>query len=51
MGRLKYPVPPTQARKLCALGTPARYGLGEQTLTDASVRDTWEVPRAAVHLS
>ncbi|WP_194924822.1 2OG-Fe(II) oxygenase [Catenulispora pinisilvae] len=51
VGRLKYPVTAAQARKLCALGAPARYGRGEQTLTDASVRDTWEVPRAAVHLS
>ncbi|MBS2532950.1 2OG-Fe(II) oxygenase [Catenulispora sp. NF23] len=50
-GRLKYPVTAAQARKLCALGTPARYGRGERTLTDASVRDTWEVPRTAVHLS
>ncbi|MEY9934282.1 hypothetical protein ABH926_008947 [Catenulispora sp. GP43] len=51
VGQLKFPVTPAQARKLCALGTAARYGRGEQTLTDASVRDTWEVPKAAVEVS
>ena len=45
---VKFPVTPAQARKLRGLGTPARYGLGEQTLTDASVRDTWEIPKDSV---
>ena len=39
---------PTEACKLRALGAPARYGLGEQTLTDLSVRDTCEVPKEQV---
>ena len=50
VGPVKFPVTPTQARKLRALGAPARYGLGEQTLTDASVRDTWEIPQRSVDI-
>ena len=29
---------------------PARFGRGEQTLTDRTVRDTWEVPRELVRV-
>ena len=49
-GAVEFPITPTQVGRLRALGAPARYGLGEKTLTDASVRDTWEIPRAAVHV-
>ncbi|WP_194813647.1 2OG-Fe(II) oxygenase [Nocardia sp. XZ_19_385] len=48
VGRLELPVPPGQARRLCEVARPARYGLREQTLLDANVRDTWEVPRERV---
>ena len=37
-----------KARKLLGLGQPARFGRGEETLTDPEVRDTWEVPRRLV---
>lgn len=43
-GRAKFPVTPAKARKLITLGKPARFGRGEDTLTDPEVRDTWEVP-------
>lgn len=43
-GRAKFPVTPAKARKLITLGTPARFGRGEDTLTDPGVRDTWEIP-------
>ncbi|MCL2584909.1 MAG: 2OG-Fe(II) oxygenase, partial [Streptosporangiales bacterium] len=43
-GRTAFPVTPAQARKLIALGQPARFGRGEETLTDPKVRDTWEIP-------
>jgi predicted 2-oxoglutarate/Fe(II)-dependent dioxygenase YbiX len=46
-GPVRMPVTPARARKLLALGQPASFGRGEQTLTDAEVRDTWEVP---IHL-
>lgn len=48
VGRLELPVPPSQARRLCEVARPARYGLRDQTLLDANVRDTWEVPRERV---
>jgi 2-oxoglutarate-Fe(II)-dependent oxygenase superfamily protein len=47
-GPVKFPVTPAKARKLIGLGQPARFGRGEETLTDASVRDTWEIPRELV---
>src|SRR5580693_1097781 len=43
-GRVAFPVTPAKARKLLGLGQPARFGRGEQTLTDPEVRDTWEIP-------
>ena len=43
-GRAKFPVTPAKARKLIILGKPARFGLGEDTLTDPEVRDTWDIP-------
>lgn len=48
VGRLASPVSAAQARKLIRLGTPARFGRGEQTLTDPAVRDTWEIPKGLV---
>ncbi|WP_169813373.1 2OG-Fe(II) oxygenase [Nocardia vaccinii] len=44
IGRLRFPVTPAQARQLRDITRPARYGLGEQTLLDPSVRDTGEIP-------
>jgi hypothetical protein len=43
-GRAKFPVTPAKARKLITLGKPARFGRGQDTLTDPEVRDTWEIP-------
>lgn len=40
VGPIKLPVTSVQARQLVAIARPARYGRGEQTLTDARVRDT-----------
>jgi predicted 2-oxoglutarate/Fe(II)-dependent dioxygenase YbiX len=37
-----------KARRLIALSQPARFGRGEETLTDLQVRDTWEIPRHLV---
>jgi predicted 2-oxoglutarate/Fe(II)-dependent dioxygenase YbiX len=47
-GPVRLPVTPAKARKLLSLGQPARFGRGEQTLTDPDVRDTWEIPRHLV---
>jgi predicted 2-oxoglutarate/Fe(II)-dependent dioxygenase YbiX len=47
-GPVRFPVTPAKARKLASLGQPARFGRGEQTLTDPDVRDTWEIPKHLV---
>jgi len=47
-GHVKFPVTPAKARKLAGLGQPARFGRGEQTLTDPDVRATWEIPKHLV---
>ncbi|HEX3492700.1 MAG TPA: 2OG-Fe(II) oxygenase [Streptosporangiaceae bacterium] len=47
-GNVRLPVTPAKARKLLSLGQPARFGRGEQTLTDPDVRDTWEIPKHLV---
>jgi predicted 2-oxoglutarate/Fe(II)-dependent dioxygenase YbiX len=47
-GQVRFPVTPAKARKLFGLGELARFGRGEQTLTDPDVRDTWEIPRRLV---
>jgi hypothetical protein len=44
VGQIRLPVRAPQARKLCDVARPACFGVGEQTLTDDSVRDTWEIP-------
>jgi hypothetical protein len=48
-GTAKFPVTPAKARKLIGLGLPARFGRGEETVTDLAVRDTWEIPKHLVH--
>ena len=43
VGVVQAPVRAPLAKKLIAVGRPAKFGRGEQTLTDTSVRDTWEI--------
>jgi hypothetical protein len=47
-GPVRLPVTPAKARKLIGLGMPARFGRGEETVTDLDVRDTWEIPKHLV---
>ena len=47
-GSVRFPVTPAKARKLLGLGQPARFGRGEETLSDPDVRDTWEIPKHLV---
>jgi predicted 2-oxoglutarate/Fe(II)-dependent dioxygenase YbiX len=51
VGSIAFPVSSAQARELLGLGEPARFGRGEETLTDPGVRDTWEIPKKLVHAS
>ncbi len=39
VGPITLPVPVRQAKELCLISRPARFGKGEQTLLDARVRD------------
>jgi hypothetical protein len=50
VGPISLPVSVEQAKKLCLLSRPARFGKGEQTLLDAKVRDTWEIPKSRVKI-
>ena len=43
VGAVQTPVRAPLAKKLIAVAQPAKFGRGEQTLTDTSVRDTWEI--------
>ena len=48
VGPIELPVTEAQARRLCEIARPARYGSGELTLLDPAVRDTWEIPKSRV---
>src|SRR5438034_6534818 len=48
VGPIALPVSVGQAKQLCLIGRPARFGKGEQTLLDAGVRDTWEIPKSRI---
>lgn len=50
VGPIALPVSVRQAKQLCLIGRPARFGKGEQTLLDAKVRDTWEIPKSRIKI-
>ncbi len=50
VGPITFPVTVAQAKQLCLIGRPAQFGKGEQTLTDAGVRDTWEIPKSRISI-
>ena len=50
VGPLTMPVSAAKAKQLIAVARPAQYGQGEQTLTDATVRYTWQVPMSRVRI-
>jgi len=43
VGPVPLPVRAAQAKRLIAVARPAQFGRGEETLSDTSVRDTWEL--------
>ena len=51
VGPISFPVRAPQAKRMIASARPARFGRGEQTLTDLSVRDTWEITPDQVTLT
>jgi hypothetical protein len=50
VGPIRLPVKPPQAKKMCAVASPARFGHREETILDPAVRDTWEISSALVRL-
>ncbi len=50
VGPLHFPISEEQSALLRGLGRRARFGRGEQTLTDPEIRDTWEIPTELVHI-
>ncbi len=51
VGPVRLPVRAPVAKKLIAVARPAMFGRGEETLTDAGVRDTWELTQDQFALS
>lgn len=43
VGPVRLPVRAAQAKRLIAVARPALFGRGEETISDRSVRDTWEL--------
>ena len=50
VGPIRLPVSQAQARQLCRVARPARYGQGERTIFDRGVRDTSEIPKSRVKI-
>lgn len=50
VGPVAFPLLPVQAEQLRALAEAAPYGRGDQTLVDAQVRRTWQLPPDRIHL-
>jgi hypothetical protein len=51
VGPISLPIKAPQAKHMIKSARPAAFGRGEQTLTDLSVRDTWEITPDQVTLS
>ncbi len=51
VGPITLPVRAAQAKRLIAAARPALFGHGEETLSDTSVRDTWELTPDQVTLA
>ncbi|MEA2742942.1 MAG: hypothetical protein QOG25_1313 [Acetobacteraceae bacterium] len=50
VGPIGLPVPAVQAQQLVAVAERAPYGRGEDTLTDTSVRRTWQIAAGRVRM-
>jgi hypothetical protein len=51
VGPISLPIKAPQAKHMIKSARPAAFGRGEQTLTDLSVRDTWEITPDQVTLT
>ena len=50
VGPLRFPLSSKQARALVAVGRPASFGLGEETILDLRVRNSTEIPKSRVRI-
>jgi hypothetical protein len=50
VGRIRFPVTPSTARKLIRVARPARHGFKDETRLDPRVRDTWEVAKSSISI-
>lgn len=48
VGRVRFPITPSTARRLCAVARPARHGFKDETRLDPRVRDTWEIANSRI---
>ena len=50
VGRIRFPITPSTARRLCAVARPARHGFKDETRLDHRVRDTWEIAKSRISI-
>ena len=50
VGRIRFPVTPSTARKLIKVARPARHGFKDETRLDQRVRDTWEIAKSRISI-
>jgi hypothetical protein len=50
VGRIRFPITPHIARRLCAVARPAHHGFKDETRLDKRVRDTWEIARSRISI-
>jgi predicted 2-oxoglutarate/Fe(II)-dependent dioxygenase YbiX len=50
VGRIAFPILPSQAERLVAIAEAAPYGRGDETVVDREVRRTWQVDSARVRI-
>jgi hypothetical protein len=50
VGRIRFPITPSTARKLIKVARPARHGFRDETRLDPRVRDTWEVAKSSISI-
>src|SRR5271169_1562798 len=50
VGRIRFPITPSTARRLCAVAGPARHGFKDETRLDPRVRDTWEIAKSRISI-
>jgi len=50
VGRVRFPITPSTARRLCAVARPARHGFKDETRLDQRVRDTWEIAKSRISI-